>query len=62
MNIRTHEAWKRLNGGPKGTEILSIASPGLDLKRPGESEKAHGRPDGYQGSKTKRNSVNYKEK
>ena len=53
---------ERLNGGPNGTEILRIASPGLDLRRPGESEKAHGRPDGHQGSKTQRNSVKYKEK
>ena len=29
-----------LNGGPKGTEILRIASPGLDLRRHGEAEKA----------------------
>ena len=62
MTIRRHEAWKRLNGGPKGTEILRIASLSLDLRRPGESEKAYGRPDGHQGSKTQRNFVKYKEK
>ena len=53
---------ERLNGGPKGTEILRIASPGLDLRRPGESEKAHGRPPRHQGAKTQRNFAKYEEK
>ena len=51
MNIRRHEAWKRLNGGPKGTEILRIASPGLDLRRPGESENFM---RGLQGTKARK--------
>ena len=48
--------------GFRRLENLRIASLSLDLRRPGESEKAHGRPERHQGSKTQRQSVKYKEK
>ena len=46
MNIRRHEAWKRLNGGPKGTEILRIASPEREYKEAWVLERLNGGPKG----------------